>query len=485
MRFTGENTNKIVLFSLIFGLMIMAFGVFVYMKSEKNNPDHYYALHMYDKYVNEYDYEGLDTIYISEKFLYQLPTPKTLDIWTYWFELNLDTCEINYFLSDYTTQDDGIDEIPVSVGTFSEQDKKNLLAILQKNQVLDWKPGIYYEDQSHGLEPAAYQMNSDAEYRKIGEYFRISSGMNQYYNGLSKKEKISRERCYESVVRFGTDSSDLKYSSYGLPENYNEFMKEIWDFVFAHVDAEDYRKNLDKKVTEKRKAQNVLTEGLPDLNHLEYFSLEEFFGGFDSGIKVSLKFDEGLWKEKSLHGDYEPYKEIYAMDKDGIPNLLGEPDEKTIQLISDIIPYGQVRDTDTETNKKLIDILKKYKVLEWRDKDYYAVQPDSAYVIQGDFFNMKPGLSEEEKQMDEKEYAIRSSYNGFIDLYDTEGRRISLQYDNHGVPEEYQEFRQELWDFAINYMSEGDRNKRTENDWRNYIDQAGREYLELENNETN
>lgn len=201
MRFTGENTKKIVLFSLIFGLMIMAFSVFVYMKSEKNNPDHYYALHMYDKYVNEYDYEGLDTIYISEKFLYQLPTPKTLDIWTYWFELNLDTCEINYFLSDYTTQDDGIDEIPVSVGTFSEQDKKNLLAILQKNQVLDWKPGIYYEDQSHGLEPAAYQLNSDAEYRKIGEYLNYEF-ITKKYCQYDKTKHINIEISYPEIKNF-------------------------------------------------------------------------------------------------------------------------------------------------------------------------------------------------------------------------------------------------------------------------------------------
>ncbi len=466
----------LVLLMIIIILIIISIGFTKYKKSEKSLDD--------CGYINKYNYKTLDLVEVNEVYSYY-PSLDDSGINSYYkLKINFDTYEISYsYLEESNEMEWG--KSSTFTGTFNKEEGKKLISILEKYDTLNWKPGVYYYDKSHGIEPSAYMMNPDAEFHKIGKYFSISSGPNQYYIGVSTKDKLNRgKKGYNSEIQLGSGSQYLKYLSYGLPEGYNECIEEIWNFVFAHVNTVDYRINLDKRVIEGMK-ERARTDEVLNLDNLEYFSLEEFFGGFDSGIKVSLKFDKGLWKEKSLHGDYEPYKEIYAMDEDGIPNLLGEPDEKTIQLISDIIPYGQVRDTDTETNKKLIDILKKYKVLEWQDKDYYAAQTESAYVIQGDFFNMKPGLSEEEKQMDEKEYDIRSSYNGFIDLYDTEGRRISLQYDNHGVPEEYQEFRQELWDFAINYMSEGDRNERTENDWRNYIDQAGREYLELENNETN
>ena len=431
-----------------------------------------------EKNINKYNYKTLDLVEVYEVFTYY-PIFSDSGISNFYvLNINFNTHEIRY--SPFEESND-IESGNSSdyIGTFTEEEGKRLKLILKEYDTLNWKQGTYYNDKAHGMHPSEYQINPNAEYLKLGNYYRFSSGPDQYHVGMSASEKYNRGKGgYENNIKFGSESENLIYSSYGLPEGYNECMKEIWDFAFTHVDTVDYRENLDNKVILGIKEKNRTDEVL-NLDDLEYFSLEEFFGGFDSGIKVSLKFDEGLSEEKSLDGDYEPYKEIYAMDKDGIPHLLGEPDEKTIQLISDIIPFGQVRDTDTETNKKLIDILKKYKVLEWQDKDYYAAQPEPAYVVQGDFFNMKPGLSEEEKQMDEKEYVIRSSYNGFIDLYDTEGRRMSLRYDNHGVPEEYQEFRQELWDFAINYMSE-----EIENDWRNNIDQAGRAYLELENNET-
>lgn len=473
MFYIKRINQKLVLSMIIITLIIISIGFTIYKKSEKSLDD--------CGYINKYNYKTLDLVEVNEVYSYYPSFDDSGINSFYKLKINFDTYEISYSdLEESNEMEWG--RSSTSIGTFSKEEGKKLISILEKYDTLNWKPGVYYYDKSHGIEPSAYMMNPDAEFHKIGKYFQISSGPNQYYIGVSTKEKSNRgKKGYNSEIQLGSGSQYLKYLSYGLPEGYNECMEEIWDFVFAHIDAVDYRVNLDNRVIVGIKDKTRTDEAL-NLDNLEYFSLEEFFGGFDSGIKASLKFDEGLWDNKCLTGDYQPYKEVYAMDKDGIPNLLGEPDEKTIQLISDIIPYGQVRDTDTEINKKLMDILKKYKVLEWRDKDYYAAQPESDYVIQGDFFNLKPGLSEEEKQMDEKEYAIRSSYNGFIDLYDTEGRRISLRYDNHGVPEEYQEFRQELWDFAINYMSKGDRNVKRENDWRNYIDQAGKAYLELVNN---
>ena len=459
-------------------LVIILYCFTIYNKTRKNIQEYYNCStsDIDEGYDNRYDYKTLDLVEIYEIFRYY-PIFNGSGIKSFYLlSINLDTREISY-----SPMEESGDSSAYK-GTFSEEEGKRLISILKKYDTLNWKQGMYYNDKAHGMHPSEYQINPNAEYLKMGNYYRFSSGPEQYYVGMSAREKFNRgENGYENLIKLGSNSTNLKYSAYGLPEGYNECMEEIWNFAFAHIDAVDYRVNLDNRVIEGIKKMDR-TDEVISLDNLEYFSLEEFFGGFDSGIKASLKFDEGLWDNKSLTGDYQPYKEVYAMDKDRIPHLLGEPNEKTIQLISDIIPPIQVRDTDTEINKKLIDILKKYKVLEWRDKDYYAVQPESDYVIQGDFFNLKLGLSEEEKQMDEKEYAIRSSYNGFIDLYDTEGRRISLRYDNHGVPEEYQEFRQELWDFAINYMSKGDRNVKRENDWRNYIDQAGKAYLELVNN---
>lgn len=478
-----KERRKEVIFTFICILIFIIFCLFTFIKLKAKNlqskdPEYDYH-HMYDNYHSKYNYETLDTLKIYETFSY-LPTLNNMMniYYRYNVSINFITCEISYTPEERTSSEE---KTPVFKGTFSKEECKKILLILKKYDTLSWKPGTYYNDKSHGLEPSAYLMNPDAEYRKLGKYFQISSGPNQYYIGMSQEKKFKRENEYDCSIKFGTDSEYLKYTSYGLPKGYNECMEEIWDFVFNHVDAEDYRKNLDKKVSEEKKKEESQT-GEPNLDELAYFSFEEFFGGFNSGIKASLKFDEGFRDTKCLDGDYKPYKEVYSIDVNGFSHLLGNPDEKIIQKINDIIPSGQYRDTDNATNEKLIDILKKYNILDWKDKSYYEAQSEPDYVIQGDFFNIKPGISGEENHLDEKEYEIRSSYNGFINLYDTEGRRISLQYDNHGIPEDYQAFRQELWDFAIDYMSEGDISRKQEEDWRNYIDKAGRTYLEMEDN---
>ena len=135
----------------------------------------------------------------------------------------------------------------------------------------------------------------------------------------------------------------------------------------------------------------------------------------------------------------------------------------------------------------LIEIMEKYQLADWTIEgrylyrnysggpSHYVKQEDVEYVRQGDFFNLNPeGFY---LGMDQNEQDFRCSYYGVISVFpeDDQARPFwpesgpNLLYSGYGVPPNYNEFRQELWDFVIEYTGGFD--------WRVKSDQVGQELM--------
>lgn len=74
---------------------------------------------------------------------------------------------------------------------------------------------------------------------------------------------------------------------------------------------------------------------------------------------------------------------------------------------------------------------------------------------------------------------MRSGYGALIHVVYTNGDHVEIQLENGNLPEAYNDFRDELWDYMIPYMNEGRAEEERIVDWRDLIDQWGEENLRL------
>ena len=72
---------------------------------------------------------------------------------------------------------------------------------------------------------------------------------------------------------------------------------------------------------------------------------------------------------------------------------------------------------------------------------------------------------------------MRSGYDALIHVVYTDGNHVELWLENGRLPEAYNDFRDELWDYMLSYMNEGKADDTQVVDWRDLIDQWGEEYL--------
>ena len=94
---------------------------------------------------------------------------------------------------------------------------------------------------------------------------------------------------------------------------------------------------------------------------------------------------------------------------------------------------------------------------------------------QGTFYNIENA----ERAADENERVVRSGYDALIHILYTDGGHVEIQLENGSLPEGYNDFRDELWDYMIPYMNEGMAEEEQVADWRDLIDQWGEEHLHV------
>lgn len=353
----------------------------------------------------------------------------------------------------------------------TESDKAELIWLLQEYKFLEWPDGSYYMQNFKGTYA-----------RRTGIPFTES----EYYMGL--EEGGSGQSGYDCTIWYldkhmksMSPAKSLNYNNYGFPEGYNEFMDYLWEFVFRH-DIEHGGIQLDlakRTVTPDMRQQNA---GILDYDNISCFSINEFFGGAEGGPGASLSYirraDKGTIEHRIWTIMGMDKSAINFVDKDGKLQKYRERNNWwENKWRKQPIVYGSSVPFSEEGKKELIGILKKYDLASWHGGEYYQNQTQPNYILAGNFFNLDP--NKQYKDITELEHYARSSYESFIYLYDTNGVRFIFRYDNKGLPENYNEFRKEIWDFESKYMYENDTHYEDNGDWRELLDQWGNYYLEL------
>ena len=100
----------------------------------------------------------------------------------------------------------------------------------------------------------------------------------------------------------------------------------------------------------------------------------------------------------------------------------------------------------------------------------WETEPEGTeYVRQGEFYNAENG-----KQVkDKNEQAFRSSYDALIHVVYTNGDHTEVWLENGKLPESYNDFRDELWDYVIPFVNEGQNEEEQAADWRDLVDEWG------------
>lgn len=468
----------VMLVALCVMLLVMFSGGFrLQRKIERISPDHNAIVSKDEKPSNHQDYEKLESLYLQE----QLPGGE--------MELQIDFKE-NIILYSEALYESSIK------GTFTENEKKDLLLLLEKYQFLEWKTGRYYWDLNYRPvmdDVTSYAINIDANYVKRMEF--LSLNKYEYYMGMGADELWYRTK-YNSRISYQPNEelkyNPLTYESFGVPDGYNELLDCLWDFVFDHLDIADRRSELDQRGKDymlKRCPYMGWEElGTPDYDKIWYFSYNEFFGGQKSGPGASLVYSHT--ERNPQDTDYMEYiiwtpiitmvKSINFVDEEGNIQKYRNRDSALETCWSDYAGGRSYNSSLSEEGKqKLIEILKKYDVASWKESENNSDQMITDSIEEGQFFNLIPG--EAYNGISKLEYEIRSSYESYIYIYDTDGKRMRLRLNKTAIPENFNGFRKELWDFAINYMSKEE--YFVDADWRNQLDKWGKDYLESLQNE--
>lgn len=344
-----------------------------------------------------------------------------------------------------------------------------LIAIFNDNNVNTWKEQGYYLDKSFNQQATLFEEWPEVEFIKEGDFFNITNSTSVFnltylpcYYGIDQNEKNFRSDYYGSFKLYtNNDESPFfwrAYDSYGLPKEYNHFRNEFWDFIVGQTGIADWRfelgdwgrKNLYKKYP------YMLQQGQE--GQIRYFSLLENYGGKESAMGVSLVYDGG---EQSILYKCCSYEKIYSVGKSRLPVLYCERAS---------VPIWKL-ESETEVSampKGLLEIVGKYKVNNWETESI-----GTEYVCQGEFYN----IENVKRVKDKNEQVLRSGYDALIHVVYTDGNHVELWLENGRLPEAYNDFRDELWDYMLSYMNEGKADDTQVVDWRDLIDQWGEEYL--------
>lgn len=341
----------------------------------------------------------------------------------------------------------------------------DLVTAYNHNYVYDWQEQEYYVNKCYGQEPGLFEEYPEVGFLEAGDFFNIAGASPDLiqanppgYYGIDQNEKRFRGD-YSGHVEICINDEDTMYigrtyKSYGLPDEYSEFRREFWDLIIGHTGLSDWRFELGNWGRESLYAKYPYMLG--EEREIRYFSLLESYGGKESALAVSLVYDGG---EQSIrYGVCSPPK-TYSVDRSGQPVLYCGEQSLPWEGVEAVKKVSSVPGT-------LAELIQRYEVDSWEDG-----VDGTEYVRQGGFYNIEnAGLVE-----DTNERAFRSRYDALIHVVYTDGEHVEIQLENGGLPEAYNDFRDELWDAIIPYVNEGQEAEIP--DWRESIDQWGKEYM--------
>ena len=202
-----------------------------------------------------------------------------------------------------------------------------------------------------------------------------------------------------------------------------------------------------------------------------------YFGNYDEVKKVSFK-------ENYAYGPSTNFKTNINVEVTFTKEQLAYQISPVFIDSTEPIVYETA--FDEQGWESLLEIMKKYELADWDIAGNYLYRNYSAgpshhikkenveYVRQGDFFN----LNSENFYLgiDQNELDFRCNYKGEMWTISEDEKRpfwvngaSMREYSSYGVPPNYNEFRQELWDFVIEHTGGYD--------WRTELDQIGRELM--------
>ena len=343
------------------------------------------------------------------------------------------------------------------------------MTVFDNNQVNTWKEQGYYLNQYFNQQSTLFEEWPEVEFLEEGDFFNVTDGTSGYdllylpcYYGIDQNEKKFRSDYYGSFKLYTNhdESPSLwrAYESYGLPKGYNRFRKELWDLVVGHTGMPDWRHELGDWGRENlyKKYPYMLCEDQE--RKIRYFSLLENYGGKESSMGISLVYDGG--GQSVLYKCYSD-KKIYSVGKSGVPVLYCKRVYE---------PTGKLKSEKevSELPEGLPEIIERYEVDKWETE-----VGGTEWVRQGEFYNIEN--AKEVKNTREQE--LRSGYDALIHVVYTDGEHVELELENGRLPEAYNDFRDELWDYMIPYINEGRSEEKQVVDWREFIDQWGAEFL--------
>ncbi len=348
-------------------------------------------------------------------------------------------------------------------------DWDDLIAVFDDNHVNTWKEQGDYLNQSYG-QPGIFEEWPEVDFVSEGDFFNITDGnlacpeaKPPYFYGIDQNEKKFRSD-YRGSLEIYTNNDEtpylLAYESYGVPKEYNRFRKDFWDLIVGNTGIPDWRLELGDWGRENlyKKCPYMMQE--EQEKQIRYFSLLENYGCEEnsSTSAVSLVYDGG---EQSILYEYDFQGKIYSVGKSRQPVLYSERKPAVTGGISMV-------DEVPEIPEGLSEIIERYGVGSWGTKT-----GGTGYVRQGEFYNIENAKKVEDKN----EQALRSGYGALIHVVYTDGDHVEVQLENGQLPEAYNDFRNELWDYMIPYMNKGRGEGEQIPDWRDMIDQWGEENL--------
>lgn len=345
-----------------------------------------------------------------------------------------------------------------------------LLSVFSDNHVNTWKSQGHYLNQSYG-QPGIFKEWPEVDFVKEGDFFNItnsnfacSEAKSPYYYGIDQNEKKFRSDYYGFFELYTNNNSnpsfERAYESYGLPKEYNRFRKEFWDLIVEHTGIPDWRLDLGDWGRENLyKKYPYMLQDDPE-NPIRYFCLLENYGCKENHptSAISLVYDGG---EQSILYECNFQGKIYSVGKSGQPVLFSERKPFSsggANIVNQVpkIPEG------------LSEIINRYEVNNWETET-----GGTGYVRQGEFYN----IANARQVKDKSEQELRSGYNALIHVVYIDGNHVEIHLENGRLPESYNDFRDELWDYIIPYMNEGKTKEEQITDWRDMIDQWGEENL--------
>ena len=379
------------------------------------------------------------------------------------------------------------EEPEILTGTFPwEADGwKELLCVLEDNQVNTWKEQGYYLNECYNQQSTLFVECTDVEFVEEGNFFNITDSTAflgslhppEYY-GIDENEKKFRSD-YDGYLELfvnGEDSSCFwkSYESYGLPKDYNRFRKEFWDLIARNIPAPDWRLKLGDWGRENLYKKYPYMMQKDQERQIRYFSLFENYGYEEKGapLAASVVYDGG--KQKLLY-EFRGRVNIYSVGKSGQPVLYsawGPTAGRGLKAEKEVSGIPQ----------RLPKLMETYQVESW-ESDIGG----TGYVRQGEFYNVENArqdrarkeqiLRSECNRLLLQEQVLRSGYDALIHVVYTNGDHVEIRLENGRLPEGYNDFRDELWDYMIPCINEGVAEEKQAADWRDLIDQWGEEYM--------